>query len=160
MKLPKNILKFVFSIAICQSAGLIGAVFTVSSIKNWYNFLNQPPFRPPNWVFGPVWIILYTLMGISLYLIWIKGTKKKEVRYALKLFAVHLVVNATWSIVFFGMRNIPLSLVNIIALWVLIIMVMSKFYKIDKRASLILIPYLTWVSFATILNFSIFLLNK
>ncbi|QQG40556.1 MAG: tryptophan-rich sensory protein [Candidatus Levyibacteriota bacterium] len=160
MKLPKSILKLIFSIAICQSAGLIGTVFTVSSIENWYNLLNQPSFRPPNWLFGPVWTTLYTLMGISLYWIWIKGTKKKEVREALKLFAVHLVFNASWSIVFFGMNNIPLSLVNIIVLWILIIMVMVKFYKIDKKASWILLPYLAWVSFATILNFSIFLLNR
>ncbi|MBI2028603.1 MAG: tryptophan-rich sensory protein [Candidatus Levybacteria bacterium] len=90
---------------------------------------------------------------------WTKGTKKKEVRDALKLFAVHLVFNATWSIVFFGMNNIPLSLVNIIVLWILIVMVMIKFYKIDKKASFILLPYLAWVSFASILNLSIFLLN-
>lgn len=160
MKLPKSILKLIVSIAICQSAGLIGTVFTVSSIENWYNLLNQPSFRPPNWLFGPVWTTLYTMMGISLYWIWIKGTKKKEVRGALKLFAVHLALNATWSIVFFGMNNIPLSLVNIIILWILIVMVMIKFYKIDKKASWILLPYLAWVSFATILNFSIFLLNR
>lgn len=160
MKSPKNILKLVFSIAICQSAGLIGTVFTVSSIQNWYNLLIQPSFRPPNWLFGPVWTILYTLMGISLYWIWTAGTKKKKVKDALKLFAVHLVFNATWSIVFFGMHNIPLSLVNIIALWILIILVVIKFYKIDKKASLILLPYLAWVSFAAILNYNIFLLNN
>lgn len=159
MKLLKNILTLVLSIAVCQGAGLIGIVFTVSSIENWYNLLNQPSFRPPNWLFGPVWTILYSLMGISLYWIWTAGTKKKEVRDALKLFAVHLILNTSWSIVFFGMHNIPLSLVNIIALWVLIVIVMIKFYKIDKRASLILLPYLAWVSFATILNFAIVLLN-
>jgi len=158
--IPKSILKLIFSIAICQGAGLMGTVFTVSSIENWYNYLNQPSFRPPNWLFGPVWTILYTLMGISLYRVWIKGAKKKEVRAALKLFAVHLALNASWSIVFFGMRNIPLSLANIIALWILIIMVMIRFYKIDKKASLMLLPYLAWVSFATILNYSIFLLNR
>lgn len=160
MKLPKSILKLVLSIAVCQGAGLIGTVFTVSSIETWYNLLNQPSFRPPNWLFGPVWIILYTLMGISLYLIWTAGAKKKEVRGALKLFAVHLALNASWSIVFFGMHNILLSLVNIIALWILIVMVMMKFYTIDKKASLILLPYVAWVSFATILNYSIFLLNR
>lgn len=160
VKLPKSILKLILSIAICQSAGLIGTVFTVSSIEDWYNLLNQPSFRPPNWLFGPVWTILYTLMGISLYWIWIKGTKKKEVREALKLFTVHLVFNATWSIVFFGMHNLSLSLLNIAVLWILIVMVMVKFYGIEKKASLILIPYLAWVSFASILNFSIFLLNK
>lgn len=138
----------------------MGTVFTVSSIENWYNLLNQPSFRPPNWLFGPVWTILYTLMGISLYLIWSKGIKKKEVRSALKLFGVHLILNAGWSIVFFGLHNIFLSLINIIVLWILIILVIVKFYKIDKRASLILLPYLVWVSFAVILNYSIYLLNR
>jgi len=160
MKLPKNILKLVFSIAICQSAGLIGALFTASSIKNWYNLLNQPSFRPPNSLFAPVWTTLYTLMGISLYWIWTFGMRKKEVKDALKLFVVHLTLNASWSIVFFGAHNIPLSLVNIVVLWVLIVAVMIKFYKIDKKASLILLPYLAWVSFAAILNYNIFLLNR
>jgi len=160
MKLPKNILKLVFSIAICQSAGLIGALFTASSIKNWYNLLNQPSFRPPNSLFAPVWTTLYTLMGISLYWIWTFGMRKKEVKDALKLFVVHLTLNASWSIVFFGMHNIPLSLVNIVVLWILIVVVMIKFYKIDKKASLILLPYLAWVSFAAILNYNIFLLNR
>ncbi|MBI2613185.1 MAG: tryptophan-rich sensory protein [Candidatus Levybacteria bacterium] len=160
VRASSSILKLIFSIAICQSAGLIGSVFTISSIESWYSFLNQPSFRPPNWLFGPVWTILYTLMGISLYWIWTKGTKKKEVRDALKLFAVHLVFNATWSIVFFGMHNIPLSLINIVILWIFIVITMAKFYKIDKKASLILLPYLAWVSFAAILNYNIFLLNR
>ncbi|MCL4354729.1 tryptophan-rich sensory protein [Patescibacteria group bacterium] len=160
MKQSKNILRLIISIAICQSACLIGALFTVSSIENWFNLLNQPSFRPPNWLFGPVWTTLYTLIGISLYWIWTAGTEKKEVKDALKLFAIHLALNASWSIVFFGMHNIFLSLVNIIALWILIVMVMFKFYKINRKASLILLPYLAWVSFATILNYNIFLLNK
>lgn len=160
MKLPKSILKLIISIAICQLAGFVGAIFTINSIQNWYRFLNQPSFRPPNWLFGPVWTTLYTLMGISLYWIWIKGVKKKEIRDALKLFTIQLVLNASWSIVFFGLHNILLSLVNIIALWILIVMVMIKFYGIDRKASLILLPYLVWVSFATILNYNIFLLNR
>lgn len=158
--MPKSTLKLISSIAICQSAGLIGTVFTFSSIENWYNLLNQPSFRPPNWLFGPVWTMLYILMGISLYRIWIKGTKKIEVRNALKLFAVHLVLNASWSIVFFGLHDIPLSLVNIIALWILIVTVMVTFYRVDKKASLILLPYLAWVTFATLLNYNIWLLNR
>jgi len=139
---------------------LIGAAFTVTSIENWYDLLNQPSFKPPNSIFGPVWIILYTLMGISLYWILLKETKDRKVKDALKLFAAHLALNASWSIIFFGIRDIPLSLVSIIALWVLIIMVMVRFYKIDKRAALILLPYLAWVSFAAILNYDIFLLNN
>lgn len=156
----KNLLKLIISIAICQSAGLLGTVFTVSSIEKWYNLLNQPSFRPPNYLFGPVWIVLYTLMGISLYWIWIKGTNKKGVRDALILFTVQLVLNASWSIVFFGLHNIFLSLVNIIILWILIVLVIVRFYKIDKKASLILLPYLVWVTFASFLNYNIWLLNR
>lgn len=155
-----NLPKLIASITLPLAVGGLGSFFTISAIPIWYSALNKPSFAPPNYVFGPVWTILYTLMGISLYRIWTKGTKKKEVRDALKLFAVHLVFNATWSIVFFGMHNIPLSLVNIIVLWALIVMVMIKFYKIDKKASWILLPYLAWVSFAAILNYNIFLLNK
>lgn len=141
---------------ICQSAGIIGAVFTVSSIQNWYNFLNKPAFSPPNWLFGPVWIILYFLMGISLYWIWIK----KSAGNALKIFAFHLALNASWSLVFFGLRNIFLALINIVILWILILIVIIKFYRVDKKAGLILIPYLLWVSFATVLNYNLWLLNK
>lgn len=154
-----NFTKLVISILICQAAGLIGTLFTVSSIQGWYNVLNQPSFRPPNWIFGPVWIILYTLMGISFYLIWSKGAKKKEVRTALSLFLVHLFFNASWSIVFFGWHQIFLALINIVILWVLIVVVITKFSKINKKAGFLLLPYLAWVSFATILNYSIWILN-
>lgn len=158
--MPKNIYKLVTSIALCQGAGIIGSFFTISSINNWYNLLNQPSFRPPNWLFGPVWTVLYTLMGISVYWIWMKGTKKNTVRNAITLFLVHIVLNASWSIVFFGLHNIGLALVNIVVLLIFIKMVMMKFYKIDKKASYILIPYILWVSFATALNYSIWMLNK
>lgn len=152
----KNIGKLIASIVICQGAGVVGAVFTVSSIQSWYNFLNKPSFGLPNWLFGPVWTILYFLMGVSLYWIWVK----KNTGNALKLFIFHLILNASWSVAFFGLHNILLSLINIIVLWILILIVMIKFYKIEKKASLILIPYLIWVSFATILNYNIWLLNK
>ncbi len=166
VKLPKSILKLVASIALCQSAGIIGSFFTVSSIQNWYNLLNQPSFRPPNWLFGPVWTILYTLMGISFYLIWVKLNDKKylkkakQIRLALVIFLIHLFFNATWSIIFFGQNNIFLALINILVIWVFIVILISKFWSLDKRASILLIPYLAWVSFATILNYSIWILNR
>ncbi len=166
MKLPKNIFKLIISIAFCQSAGLIGSFFTISSIQNWYNLLNQPSFRPPNWLFGPVWTILYTLMGISFYLIWIKlGDKKyskkaKLIKQSLIIFLIHLFFNATWSIVFFGQHNIFLALINILVIWVFIVVLIAKFWSIDKKASALLLPYLAWVSFATILNYSIWILNR
>lgn len=152
----KNIFRLIASIVICQGAGIIGAVFTVSAIKDWYLFLNKPSFSPPNWLFGPVWTTLYFLMGISLYWIWIK----KQTGNALKIFILHLILNASWSLVFFGLHNIFLALINIVVLWILILLVIVKFYKIERKASLILIPYLLWVSFATILNYNIWLLNK
>lgn len=166
MKLPKDILKLVLSVAICQGAGLIGTVFTVSSISNWYNLLNQPAFRPPNWLFGPVWTTLYTLMGISFYLIWIKlkdskyNNKAKLIRMSLMIFLIHLFFNATWSIIFFGLHNIFLALINILVIWMFIVILITKFWILDKRAAVMLIPYLAWVSFATILNYSIWILNR
>lgn len=157
--MPRNTFKLIASVALCQGAGLIGTIFTVSSINSWYNYLNQPSFRPPNWLFGPVWIALYALMGVSFYRVWIMA-KKKEARIAIKLFLIHLAVNASWSIVFFGLRSIFAALVVIALLWLLIVKVILRFYRVDKPASYLLVPYLAWVSFATFLNFSIWLLNK
>lgn len=159
--IPKiNISKLIISIAICQSAGIIGSIFTISAIPTWYSFLNKPSFSPPNWIFGPVWTLLYTLMGISLYLIWQKGIEKKEVKRAINFFGIHLVVNALWSIIFFGLRNPLMGLVFIIILWALIIVVIDRFQRIDKRAAVLLLPYFAWVSFATVLNYTIWQLNK
>ncbi len=158
--MPKNTSKLITSIAICESAGLLGTIFTVSSITNWYNFLNQPSFRPPNWLFGPVWTILYLFMGISFCRVWIKLNKNKEVGNALKLFLIQLAVNASWSIIFFGLHSIFGALLTIAILWILIVKVISTFYQIDKPAAFLLAPYLAWVSFATVLNFSIWQLNK
>ena len=150
--MPKNLPKLIFSIGICLGAGVLGSFFTFSAIPIWYATLNKPSFSPPNWVFGPVWTVLYILMGISLYLVW---TKKKVP----SVFWVQLVLNAAWSIIFFGMKNPVLSLVDIVALWIAIILTIKSFYPISKTAFYLLIPYLLWVSFATILNLSIVLLN-
>lgn len=166
MKLPKSILKLIISVTLCQSAGVIGSLFTFSSIPNWYNLLNQPAFRPPNWLFGPVWTILYTLMGISFYLIWTKlkdkkyAKKTKLIKLALAIFLIHLFFNATWSIVFFGLHNIFLALINILVIWVFIVILTYKFWSLSKSASILLIPYLAWVTFATILNYNIWILNR
>lgn len=153
----KNLSKLVFSIVICEGAGLIGSVFTFPAISAWYKFLNKPSFSPPNWLFGPVWTTLYFLMGISLYLIW---TSRKKVQVALFVFWIHLFFNATWSIAFFGLRNPLLGLINILILLFLIIIVIFKFWKINKWAGILLLPYFAWVSFATILNYSVWMLNK
>lgn len=154
-----NILKLIISIVICQLAGIIGAFFTTDSIPTWYNSLNKPEFNPPNWLFGPVWTILYLLMGISLFIIWKEDLKNKNVKNAFAIFIVQLIVNLLWSVVFFGMHSISGGLIVIIVLLVMIIITIVKFKKISFTASILLIPYLLWVCFATILNFYFYKLN-
>lgn len=154
-----NILKLIISIVICQLAGIIGAFFTTDSIPTWYNSLNKPEFNPPNWLFGPVWTILYLLMGISLFIIWKEDLKNKNVKNAFAIFIVQLIINLLWSVVFFGMHSISGGLIVIIVLLVLIIITIVKFKKISFTASILLIPYLLWVCFATILNFYFYKLN-
>lgn len=152
-------LKLMLFIAVCQLAGLIGTIFTFDAIPTWYATLNKPFFNPPNYLFGPVWTVLYTLMGISAYLIYREGTKKKDVKEALNIFWIQLILNSLWSIIFFGMKNPSLAFVEIIFMWVAILVTIIKFYKVSKTAAYLLIPYLLWVSFASILNLSIVLLN-
>jgi len=164
-KIPKFILIFIF-IMTCQSAGIIGALFTTPAIPTWYAQLNKPSFSPPNWIFAPVWTTLYTLMGISLYIIWNKGQKsaktttKKLASWGLKIFAFHLFLNSLWSILFFGLRNPFAAFLEILLLVSSLIYIMKIFFKIDKIAAYLLIPYLIWVSFASFLNFTIWRLNN
>ena len=157
MKKALGILIFVL---VCELAGFIGSVFTTPSIPGWYAGLAKPPFNPPNWVFAPVWTILYAMMGLSAYLVYEKGAKRKEVRKALAVFAVQLVLNALWSIVFFGAHMIFGAAVVIVLLWVLILESIVLFSRISKTAAYLLIPYILWVSFATILNISLYVLNR
>lgn len=127
---------------------------------SWYNTLTKPFFTPPSWLFGPAWTILYILMAISAYLVWKNGFKKKKVKEALKIFAIQLILNLSWSPVFFGLHNTLLALLIIIILWYFILKTIQVFNKIDILASYLLWPYFLWVSFATILNFSVWILNK
>lgn len=146
------------AILICEAAGIIGAFFTTPNISTWYVGLNKPFFSPPNFIFAPVWTTLYLLMGISLYLIWqAKGDNRK--RLPLKLFFAQLGLNILWSIIFFGAHSIVGGLFIIILLWILIFLTIIYFQKINKLAAYLLYPYLAWVFFATILNFTLFLLN-
>ena len=153
-------LRYFLSIGVCFLAGGIGALFTASAIPTWYALLNKPSFSPPNWLFGPAWTILYTLMGISLAIVWQKGLKTKKVRDALYLFGIQLGLNALWSPVFFGAKNLFLALIIIILMWIYILKTILAFRKINKTAGYLLYPYIAWVSFASILNFSVWLLNK
>lgn len=152
-------IKLVISILICQCAGIIGAFFTRRSIPEWYAFLNKPAFNPPNWVFAPAWATLYTLMGISAFLVWRKGLRTPGVRNALTIFLLQLALNSLWSIVFFGNRSIVGGLVVIVILWLAILWAMIRFSALSKPAAVLLIPYIVWVSFALILNVAFVLLN-
>jgi len=154
-----EILKLVVSVLICQFAGVIGSVSTTPSIPTWYATLNKPSFTPPNWLFAPVWITLYTLMGVSAFLVWRKGLSDQNVRTGLIIFAVQLILNVLWSAVFFALRSIIGGLIVIAILWVAILLTILSFYKISKTAGLLLIPYILWVSIATALNFSVLILN-
>ena len=152
-------LQLAVSIIICQLAGIIGSVFTTSAIPTWFAGLKKPSFNPPSWLFGPVWITLYTMMGVSLYLVWQKRGEIKMAWPAIVFFLVHLVVNASWSIIFFGQKNPGMAFAVIILLWLMIVVSIALFYRINKTAGLLLIPYLFWVSFASVLNYSIWKLN-
>ena len=151
-----NYPKLIGSIVICQLAGILGSVFTVSSVSTWYVTLEKPFFNPPSWVFGPVWTALYLLMGISLYLVW---TNRHRTRKALSIFAVQLALNTLWSILFFGLRSPLTAFIEIVLLWVAIILSIIYFYRISRPAAYLLIPYLLWVSFAAVLNLSIVFIN-
>ncbi|HAV11346.1 MAG TPA: TspO protein [Candidatus Moranbacteria bacterium] len=160
MKKLQNAYRFFVSIFIAQSAGIIGSIFTLDSVSVWYPTLEKPFFSPPNWIFGSVWISLYTLMGISFYIIWQRGIERREVRFAMSLFLFHLALNALWSIFFFGFQSPLLAFVEIVILWAVIVWMIFKFWKISRLAAYLLLPYIVWVSFAAILNFSIFILNR
>jgi len=150
-------MKLILSLLLPQLAGIIGATFTVSAISTWYKFLNKPFFSPPNWLFGPVWLILYLMMGIAVYLNWI--SKKKLAKNNVRLFFIHLFFNTIWTPIFFGARNLFLALIVIVIIWTLIVLMIFRFWKVSKLSSLLLIPYLLWVSFATVLNYFIWRLN-
>lgn len=149
--------RLIATITICLSAGAIGSVFTVSSIDTWYRGLNKPAFTPPDWLFAPAWTTLYILMGVSLYLVWSGGFSKNQ--SAIGIFFLQLILNAIWSIIFFGLKNPELALAEIIVLWLVIIWTIWAFFPIAKIAAYLLVPYLVWVTFASFLNLSIVFLN-
>lgn len=155
----RNPLKLAAAVMLCELAGAIGSLFTFSAIPSWYSTLNKPFFSPPNWVFAPVWITLYALMGIALYLVWEKGLEKKKVKTAAIVFLIQLSLNSLWSILFFGLKSPFYAFFEIVLLWIAIAFTIMKFREVDARAAWLLIPYILWVSFAAILNFSVWTLN-
>lgn len=152
-----KILKFIAAIGVSFAAAAIGSIFTVSAIPGWYATLTKPSFNPPNWLFGPAWTILYFLMGVALYLVWVASKENKKTVYI--FFFAQLVLNALWSIIFFGGHYLGFAFFEIIVLWLVILGTGIAFYRISRLASYLLIPYLIWVSFALILNFSLWKLN-
>jgi len=160
MKINLNeILKLVVSIIICLLAGVIGSIFTTSAIPGWYAALFKPSFTLPNWVFAPVWTNLYLLMGISAFLVWRKGLDNHLVNSGLRVFILQLILNTLWSFLFFGLKSPLLGLIEILLLWIAIVLTILSFFRVSKIAGILLLPYILWVSFAAILNFSIWRLN-
>jgi len=156
MKLNDTV-KLIIAVAVSELAGIAGSFFTISSIPTWYSTLTKPALSPPAWIFGPVWVTLYFLMGISLWLIWRSDSNEKN--RALWLFAAQLTLNTIWSPVFFGAQAMGNALAIIVLLWAAIIMTILIFTKISKTAAWFLIPYILWVSFACYLNYAIWALN-
>lgn len=159
MKAKDNYLVLIGFILLSQAAGLVGTIFTIPSIPTWYATLTKPFFAPPNWLFGPVWTILYTLIGISAYLIWRRQKFGQPARPFWQAFFTQLVLNALWSPIFFGLQNPLLALFVILPMWYFILQTIVQAFKLSRWSAYLLAPYLLWVSFATLLNASIAYLN-
>ena len=147
--------KLIIAIIICVAVGAISGLFTASSINSWYSKLNKPSFNPPNYLFGPVWTILYILMGVSLYFLWQSNNKTVVI-----FFIIQLILNFFWSFIFFQLKNPLFAFIEIIILLIMIILTTVYAYPISKTAAYLMIPYILWVMFASILNFSIYWLNR
>ena len=147
------------SVLLCNCAGLLGSLFTTTGPGSWYSTLIKPAFNPPAWIFAPVWTLLYILMGISLYLVIMEGMKGRDVRIPLLIFAIQLILNILWSYAFFGLESTFFGLLVIILLWISIVATMILFYPVRKAAAWLLVPYILWVSFATLLTYTIYSLN-
>ncbi len=149
------------AILLCEAVGFIGAMSTRTSVATWYRTLEKPPFTPPDWLFGPVWITLYAMMGIALWLTWNRLPPGTALRWpVIWLFGVQLLANMLWSILFFGMQNPVIGLVDIVILWLLILLTIVWMRPVSTPAAILMIPYLLWVSYAVYLNTGIVLLNR
>ncbi|RUT71161.1 tryptophan-rich sensory protein [Flavobacterium cupreum] len=156
-----KIAKIAIALVICLMVGYSASIVTRPSVESWYPTILKPSFNPPNWIFMPVWTLLYVLMAVAAGLVWDKiKEQNQEVKKALGFFLVQLILNAIWSYLFFGLKNPMLALIEIALLWLMIYETYLKFVKINKTAGYLLIPYMAWVSFAGILNASIWWLNR
>lgn len=160
-KWKNNTIGLLVALLLPLSLGGVGAVATNRSVQTWYQTLRKPSFNPPDWVFGPVWTLLYTLMGLASWLVWRERNKDRPaVQEALGWYSAQLLFNSVWSIIFFGMRRIRLALVDIVALWGTLLITITRFFHVRESAAWLLLPYFLWVSFATLLNTAIWWLNR
>ncbi|WP_185781954.1 TspO/MBR family protein [Croceivirga lutea] len=157
--MKRKIFKIIIAVAICLLVGALSSIATQSSVNDWYLTLNKPSFNPPNWIFAPVWTILYVMMGVAAGIVWGKGFHHIWVKTGLYHFGFQLLLNAMWSLVFFGLKEPFYALLIIIALAILIVLTIKWFNVVSKKAAWLLVPYLLWVIFATALNFKIWELN-
>lgn len=154
----KKAVQLFLCVFITLSVGAVSGIATADEVTVWYASINKPSFNPPDYVFGPVWSVLYLLMGVSLYLI-IRSPSNKFKRTALIAFSIQLTLNFLWSLLFFKFHMIGVALVEIIMIWLAIAFMITSFMKIHKTAAYLQIPYLLWVTFATVLNFALWYLN-
>jgi len=154
-----NIAALIASIIIAEGAGALSAYLGMSNRENYESFI-KPSFAPPDWVFGIVWIVLYLLMAIAAYRIWLKGKKGINIRKALTLYGIQLLLNFLWTIIFFRFRLIGLAFFELMLLLIFILLTTFEFFRIDKTAGILMIPYILWVSFAGVLNFTFWMLNN
>ncbi len=155
----RAILPALVFILVCQAAGIIGALSSPTGNSPWFQQLIKPSFNPPGWIFGPVWTLLYTLMGIAAFRVWRLGWREQAVKVALYWFALQLLLNAIWTPIFFGAQSLALGAVVIVTLLAVLGFTINRFFRLDSLAGWLLVPYFLWVSFATVLNISIWQLN-
>lgn len=155
-----NALRFLISVTLPLLVGGLSGFATARGVQEWYPSLTKPLFNPPSWVFGPVWTLLYIMMGVAAYLVWQKGWENEIVRVALALYLVQLILNGLWSILFFGMQSPGLAFAEIILLWLAIAATIVWFWRVSPAAGILLLPYEAWVSFAALLNGSLWILNR
>jgi benzodiazapine receptor len=155
-----DIAKLIISIVACEGAGGIGALFTTPAIPTWYAGLKKPAFTPPNYVFGPIWITLYLLMGVAVFMVWREGLNQEGVTIAFTIFWVQLVLNILWSVIFFGLKSLLGGMVMIFLLWIAILVSIIVFFGVSPVAGGLLIPYIIWVSIAANLNVQIWMRNR
>lgn len=157
--MKKKLIRISIAVFICLAIGILSSIATQSGMSSWYPALVKPDFTPPQWVFGPVWIVLYILMGIAAGIVWSHGFYHKWVKVALYHFGFQLIINAAWSILFFGLRSPLLALLDITALFILVLFTIKWFKVVNNTAAYLLIPYAIWIAFAAFLNYSIWQLN-